>query len=367
MKILTLLFTYNTSFEDWESNGSVDRELAIYTKLSKYFDKVYFITYGEKDKKYQKRLPSNIILLPKKYPVPNSLYSLLIPFAYKRELKKSSWIKTNQIMGSWTAVLIKLFLIKKIAIRTGYTESLSLVSKNYLKKSLIWLIEFIAYKFSDTAIVTSKHQQDYLKKQYHLKNIHVIPNGIDTELFKPINTTKNDSIVTNLLFIGRLHKEKNVINLIKSLKGIKRIKLLVIGNGHLQKEVLELKNEYNINITLIDKVPNNTLPDVYTKADIYIQPSLYEGNPKTILEAMSCGLPVISTDVDGINNVITHKQNGYLCQINSNSIRTAILSLRNNTKLKEKIGGNARKYILENYNLDNILKKEIKLYKKYKS
>lgn len=367
MKILSILFTYNTSLEDWEKNGSLDRELNIYKKLLSYFDKIYLITYGSNDLVFQKQMPENVRILPKKYSLHNLLYSFLIPFVHKKIIKKSSWIKTNQMLGSWTAVLIKILFKKKIFVRTGYTESLSYVDKNIFRKILIYTVEYIAYRTADISSVTSKQQTEYIKRKYKPKNIHTLRNGIDIKLFKPIKKkgSSNKSAETKLLFIGRLHKEKNIVNLIKALRNLEYISIKIIGGGPLKNKIKQLSQTCNINATFINKIPNSQLPKIYNEADIYIQPSLYEGNPKTILEAMACGLPVIASQTTGINNIIKHKQTGFFCQKEPGSIKKAILTLQNNQKLREKIGRNARQYIIKNYNLSDIIKKEIALYKKY--
>ncbi|MDR3583407.1 MAG: glycosyltransferase family 4 protein [Candidatus Pacebacteria bacterium] len=362
MKTLTLFFTYGTSLEDWDKNGTLDRELNIYKKFLSYFDKIYFITYGKNDHKFAKKFPKNIIILPKKLAVNDFLYSFLIPLTYKKEIRQSSWLKTNQMLGSWSAVMAKIFFGKKLNIRTGYTESLSYINKTFTKKIITELIEFNAHKFSDISIVTSNHQKDYILKKYTPKNIFVIPNGIDTEIFKPI-LNKTHSQKVNLLFVGRLHPEKNLLNLMRAIKEIKNIELKIIGRGPLEKNILKMKEKYDLYLELIPSVPNNILPEIYNSADIYVQPSVYEGNPKTILEAMSCGLPVIGTNINGINNVITHEKNGYLCATGKDSIKNAIIEIISKKDLREKIGINARKFIEENYDLEKIIEKEINLYK----
>jgi glycosyltransferase involved in cell wall biosynthesis len=81
--------------------------------------------------------------------------------------------------------------------------------------------------------------------------------------------------------------------------------------------------------------------------------------PKVLLEAMSCGLPVIGSKIDGTKEVIVHGENGLLCDTGSNSIREAIVTVMNDTELRDKLGANARKTIMENYSLELILDKEL--------
>jgi glycosyltransferase involved in cell wall biosynthesis len=360
MKNLTLFFTYGVSLQDWEKNGSLDREIQIYSKLLDFFDKIYFITYGKNDTKLQSKLPKNIIVLSKKTNLPNPIYSLLIPLYHKKTLRTVDWLKTNQIMGSWSAVLTKILFRNKLNIRTGYTESLCLRKKT--KLLLIKFIEQLAYRYADIATVTSKEQYDYINKKYSPKALFVIPNGIDTNKFKPKPRTKNKK--TQLLFVGRLNEEKNIINLVKALRKIKNVKLTIIGKGILKEKILKLKKRYFLNIEIIDYIPNNRLPDIYNKADIYVQPSLYEGNPKTILEAMSCESPVVASNVAGIKNIITNRKTGLLCETTIDSISQKIKELIKNKKLGNTLSKKERIFIINNYDLNKIIKKEASLYLK---
>ena len=91
-------------------------------------------------------------------------------------------------------------------------------------------------------------------------------------------------------------------------------------------------------------------------------PSIAEGNPKVLLEAMSCGIACIGSNIRGINNIIKHKENGFLCETDSISIRDAIVELYNDENLRNKIGKNARKFILDNCSLELITEKEYSFY-----
>ena len=108
-------------------------------------------------------------------------------------------------------------------------------------------------------------------------------------------------------------------------------------------------------------MPNFDLPALLNQARVFIQPSLYEGHPKTLLEAMSCGLPCIGSDVTGIKEDIEHGVTGYLCGTDSDAIAEAIDVVLSDASLREKLGHNARDYIADNYSLDRVLEMEMEV------
>jgi hypothetical protein len=123
-KSLALFFTAGVSLKTWHDIGSIDREVAIYNELSKYFKRIYFFTYGGiEDLKFKSYLAANITIIPKKCISNSLLYSFMIPFIYRKILKDVDILKTNQMWGSWSAVLTKLIYRKKLVVRTGYMLS----------------------------------------------------------------------------------------------------------------------------------------------------------------------------------------------------------------------------------------------------
>ncbi len=84
--------------------------------------------------------------------------------------------------------------------------------------------------------------------------------------------------------------------------------------------------------------------------------------PKALLEAMACGLPCIGSNVEGIREIIKHKENGYLCETDAESIRQAILEVLEDGALRKNIGQNARRTIIDNFSLKKGLEKEVALY-----
>jgi len=362
-KTLALFFTYRISLKVWEKIGNLTREIKPYKELANYFQGIYFFTYGDKEElKYQELFSKNIKIFPKKWNLSSSFYSLFLPFFYKNELKKVDILKTNQMSGSWVAVIAKWLYKKKLVVRCGY-EWLSFLEnqkKPLWKRIIAKFIEKIAYKNADKIILTSEKDKKFVVKKFKIKpeKIEVIPNYIDTDLFKPLNLPKEKN---SLIFVGRLEEQKNLFNLIEAITTLP-VKLVIVGRGSLKEKLKSFAKEKNAKVEFKENVPNEKLPEELNKSEIFILPSFYEGCPKALLEAMSCGLPCIGTNVEGIKDIIQHKENGYLCEPDTKSIRKAILEVLNNKNLQQKISQNARKTILEKFSLEKILEKEIKTY-----
>lgn len=359
-KNLVLFFTVGVSLKTWYDIGMIDREVALYNELSKHFKHIYFFTYGDKeDLKYKIYLNDNVTVVPKKYISNNILYSCLIPFIHHKILNDADILKTNQMIGSWSAVLSKLTYGKKLIVRTGYMASINLVKKiNPLKKRVYKNIEYVAYKFADGIITSSPTNVDYVNQNYKPSGIHIlIPNFIETDIFKPLKGIKKKN---SICFIGRLNEEKNLFSLLEALSGLP-YELSIIGSGSILNDLKIFAQNMVVTVNFFGNIPNHELPTILNQHNIFILPSVYENMPKTLLEAMACGMPVIGTDVKGINEVIEDGKNGILCNKDSDSIRKAILTLMEDENRKEMLGKNARMTIVENYSLDKLIDKELKL------
>jgi len=364
-KTLGLFFTKGVSLKMWYDKGLLEREKIIYEKLIKvnYFKKIFWFTYGSDDLKYQNKINPNIVVVSMpsffNFPKGKLVYSFLLPFLQKKYLKKCSVYKTNQMMGSWSAIIAKWLYKKPLVLRTGYTASLSLKNPNTIKKIIVSLIEKFSYANADYCFVSSQFDFRYIKRKYYVRDIVCVPNFIDIDKFSPSDSLPKKEIV----YVGRLSEEKNLIRLIIALRKT-NLALDVYGEGNLKKKLRNLAKKNNVKILFKGSVPNSKIPRILSNYQLFILPSLYEGMPKALLEAMACGLPCVGTDVRGINEVIKHGYNGWLVKTDPKSIREGILKLMEDKKLREKLGKNARKTIEEKYSLKKILEKETKIYNK---
>ena len=237
--------------------------------------------------------------------------------------------------------------------------------KYFIQYVLIFIYELLAYKLADGIIFSSLQDINFiirvfkLKKKLKQKKIRHFYNHINTNLFRPINCPKKDK---HILFIGRLEWEKNLFMLLNAIKNLKEFTLDIIGNGsYLEKLRLKASNQ-KIRVNFLDRIPNNELPAIINQYQIFIIPSFYEGNPKALLEAMSCGVSCIGSNIQGINNIIKHGENGILCELSTHSIQNAIKYIYESGDLRKQIGKRGRNFVVKNCSLETIATKEHTFY-----
>lgn len=373
---LALFFTRGVSLQHWIESGLFEREKLIYEKHLDQgnLSKVYWFTYGINDALLGEQLKTEgrlykgieVISMPAffKGRIGILIYSLLIPFLRYPLLRQMGIFKTNQMDGSWSAVIAKCLFGKPLIVRTGYTWSLFREKEN-VERYKLWLInriEAFAYKNATMSVVSTQSQMQYVVEHYSLpeNKITVVPNLIDTQLFAPEET--NSKYFDRIVFVGRLKEQKNLFNLIEAVSQAGLI-LDIYGKGKLKKE-LELHSENcGAKVNFMGVVPNSSLNEILNHYKYYILPSHYEGMPKTLLEAMSCGLLCIGTDVPGINEIIDDGINGYLARGTETDavlkgIKRAVGS--NNT---QKIIKDAREHIVNEFSLENVISQEASIFR----
>ena len=97
-----------------------------------------------------------------------------------------------------------------------------------------------------------------------------------------------------------------------------------IGNCPIEQELKAQSKELNLDIEWLVNVPNSDLPDFINRSRFFILTSHYKGHPKTMIEAMDCSAAIIATNAEGIRQIISHKETGWLRNTNPQSIRQAI-------------------------------------------
>jgi glycosyltransferase involved in cell wall biosynthesis len=199
-----------------------------------------------------------------------------------------------------------------------------------------------------------------------LNEIAVVGNGVDEKIFRP---GKKKTSERYILYVGRLDYRKGLFDLVDCAKTIcsqyKNIHFKIVGKGILEQRLKRKISEYKLenNFEFVGYVTRPRLISLYQNAVLFIVPSHYEGLPTVLLEAMSCGLPVIATAVSGNLDVIDSGKNGLLIPSKSpKEMADAVSLLLNDDNMRINLGRNARKTIEGFFNWDIISQKITKYY-----
>ena len=224
----------------------------------------------------------------------------------------------------------------------------------------------------DAFIVISREIDDELAElNVPFEKRIFIPNGVDTEVFAPPSSDQKTQLreqllipfhATVIVYLGRLVAEKRVDHLLRIWPQIKtafpETLLLIIGTG--SEETL-LQGLAGDGVRFTGQIRDSVR---YLKAaDLYVSPSSTEGLSLSLLEALSCGLPVLATSVGGARDVIQHNVNGYLIPPEDlSSLKNGLLTLLGDEALRTKLGQGGRQRIISDYSLDSVADKLSDLY-----
>jgi glycosyltransferase involved in cell wall biosynthesis len=191
------------------------------------------------------------------------------------------------------------------------------------------------------------------------EKVHVVPNGVDTEQFKPVEKSRARHLLNLpqdkniVLFVGALRKIKGVDYLIEAAKSFvdKNTDLYMVGRDdglkkNLEKRARELRIKEHIKF--IGPVNHDNVPLWISASDILVLPSLSEGRPNVVLEALSCEVPVVATDVGGIPELMIDGKTGHLVPAkNPEELSRKINKLLGDKNCRENMGKVGRKSIIQ--------------------
>jgi glycosyltransferase involved in cell wall biosynthesis len=210
----------------------------------------------------------------------------------------------------------------------------------------------------------------------HIKGLkaRVIHNGIDQEKFSPSRTFKAIRQELNIpsgallvLFIARFTAHKQPLTLIKAfgeaLQSLPDLHLLMVGDGDQKAAGVELANELGLEDKIHFQAFRQDVPDVLAAADIFVLPSLWEGLPIGLLEAMAMGKAVIATRVDGTREVLQDEENGLLVEPGDiPALAGAIVRLGGDKVLRQALSRKAVETVKHDFNAANMTREIEKLY-----
>lgn len=251
---------------------------------------------------------------------------------------------------------------------------------NKINYILHFLLEFFLSKFTDYLFFVSKEDYNLARSFGFKKNsrLKYISNGVETSRFFPYKASDKKflrdkyKIPKSKICVGivaRLVKEKGFVELIDAIKILfqkySELHLVIAGSylssdyqGSAIKIINELKEKFPMNVSLLGEIDN--VEEIYNIMDIFCLPSYREGLPYTIIEAMLCGVPVVTTNIRGCRELVQNNYNGLLTKYKcSNQLSDNLEILIRNDKLRNFFSKNARYYALKNHNINNVIKNHL--------
>ncbi len=251
----------------------------------------------------------------------------------------------NDIGGCFLFNKIKIPYVLEIMHIAGYpkAENFKILFYKFLNRLFI---KYSAKKAKAIRIINQKQTLEFLKKAgVDKKKIKYIPAFyIDLNVFEPRDLPKK----YDLVFSGRLVKNKGIPLLLKAVKNLKNIKLIIIGSGPLENKIKKFikENKLEKNIEFAGWLPTvKDLAKIYNQSKILIMPSFHEGGPRVTLEAMACNVPVITSKVGIMIDIIKHGQNGLFIDWEVNDIVKKVTLLLDDKNLYKKIAENGYKTV----------------------
>lgn len=237
---------------------------------------------------------------------------------------------------------------------------------NYKKIGMIqWTLKSAAY----VTFVNDELKQ-FADAIYPINNkSKVIVNSALFDFNKKIESNENEDFVIG--YAGDLKRKKGIIYLLDAMQELRneKIKLLIVGpvkNAGSKKYIEYVKQKrLGRSISFANSIPHDKMYSFYNKCDAIVLPTLIDGSPNVVFEAMLMGKPIIGTKVNALTQVLKNKKDSILVDPRSSTqLKKAILELSRNPQVVKKMGQNARKKAITKCKVSDEVKQFVQIYKK---
>jgi glycosyltransferase involved in cell wall biosynthesis len=356
---LNLFFTEGVSLRTWDQVGMLEREVAIYKGLQARGVDVGFVSYGDRsEQEYSPRLPQ-VSIHSNKWKLPIHLYQKQLELFPP----KGDVFKSNQVAGALVGLRAARKAGAKFVARCGYLLTVVQEQKHGQSSEEYKYargLEKEMFIRADRSVVTTNAIAARVHAEYGIgkDKLRVIPNYVETERFSPKERAVNAR--PRIGFVGRLAVEKNLPALLHAVQDLD-VELCLVGYGPKQAELQEQARGMKAMVSFLGSLPNADLPEFLNSCDLFVFPSLYEGHPKALIEAMAMKLPVIGTRVQGIQELLVDGETGLLCDTNADGIRDTVQRALADQALRTRLGQAARAYVEQHFALSRVLEMELAL------
>lgn len=232
------------------------------------------------------------------------------------------------------------------------------------------ILDRIITLFADKIIFNSQNTMSYYVKSKAVKENQAvfIANGVDVETFADADKapTSSQKIIG---IVARLHPVKRHIDLLKAFSIILRefpdSVLWIIGKGDIRRELENETKKLKIGEKAVFMGERSDIPEILKAIDLFVLPSISEGMPNALMEAMAAGLPVIGSRIDGIKELIEDGRTGWLVEPgNPTQLADKILFVLKNSEIAEKVGKAAKEKVSKDFSVEKMINAFCDFYRK---
>lgn len=366
---LVFFTSLNGSLLRWRADCILNREILHLKTYVEHglFDEVYIFSYNAGDAsvldsfRLQDSTYQAVHLLVPTHPLFRIrllgplLYSLLGPLLHRREIRKAAILKTNQISGSWAALVAKLVTGRPLLLRFGYILSRRhAMNGKPLAAFVSRLVERAGFRRADAIVVTSELAREEVGQRSGAPGkVHLVPTYVDVSVFDKKTDYDFD---TPALYVGRFTPQKNLLALLDACAKA-NFALHLVGAGDQEAELKAASARLGVPVRFLGRIPNTELAAIMRGYTYFVLPSLHEGLPKALLEAMASGLICIGTDIPGTADIIRDGETGYLASTPSPDCLANALT-RARQERNSALGENARAFIEARFGLGRYIAAE---------
>ena len=248
--------------------------------------------------------------------------------------------------------------VHHIVFNKAYQQYTSSTQKFYHK--LLYVYTKKTLGVSDSIVAVSESTRKETERVFGIKNVQVIYNGIDTEIFKPKQGEDLYPGKIKLLFVGNLTKRKGADLLPGIIQQLDNRFILLYTSG------LRTKNIFSDDrMIALGKLNQSELVEMYNLCDIAIVPSRLEGFGYSAAEAMACGKPIIATNCSSLPELVTDGKGGFLCEMdNVSDFAKKIDILAADSGLRKLMGEYNRDRVVSKFNISKMSREYQSLYEK---
>lgn len=367
---LALFMTYGGSLEGWQSAGILERELALYRDHARNGVDVTIVSYGgPRDPEIAAAYPELRVLANGGALHPR-LYGWLAPYWHAASLRGTQVVKTNQLYGARQAAVAARRLRCPLVIRQGYGHVEHRRREHGAGSREARRAEAYERRLlpaADSCVFTSAAVAEGARSRSGIPaaKVVVLPNYLLPDHWSPPFDrfrSFEDGSPVRIAFYGRFTEQKNLEALIRAAAGLP-LHLELIGDGPQRESLARMAAEHRVSAAFPGRLSHEKLRAAAVACDAFVLPSLYEGHPKALIEAMALGVPVLGADSPGIREEIADGETGILAAPTREGLRHGLRRvLALSAERRSAMGRAARAFALETYAVESIAARERALF-----